>query len=64
MEQDEICAICDIDWVVFRQWSSYPCAWSHFGICEILLLKYYSGHKDIETVKIQKNSSVEHEILF
>ena len=24
------------------------------GFCEILLLKYYSGHKDIETVKITK----------
>ena len=24
------------------------------GFCEILLLKYYSGHKDIETVKIMK----------
>ena len=27
-------------------------------------LKYYLGHKDIETVKIRKNSSIEHKILF
>ena len=24
------------------------------GFCKILLLEYYSGHKDIETVKIMK----------
>ena len=35
-----------------------------FGICEILILKLYSGHKDIETVNNTKDSRVEHEILF
>ena len=35
-----------------------------FGICEILILKLYSGHKDIETVNNMKDSRVKHEILF
>ena len=35
-----------------------------FGICEIPILKLYSGHKDIETVNNTKDSRVEHEILF
>ena len=35
-----------------------------FGACKILLLKIYSGHKDIETVNNTKDSRVEHEILF
>ena len=35
-----------------------------FGICKILILKLYSGHKDIETVNNTKDSRVEHEILF
>ena len=35
-----------------------------FGICKILILKLYSGHKDIETVNNMKDSRVEHEILF
>ena len=35
-----------------------------FGICEILILKLYSGHKDIETVNNMKDSRVEHKILF
>ena len=35
-----------------------------FGICEILILKLYLGHKDIETVNNTKDSRVEHKILF
>ena len=35
-----------------------------FGVCKILILKLYSGHKDIETVNNMKDSRVEHEILF
>ena len=42
----------------------YPCACSHVGICKILILKLYLGHKDIETVNNTKGSRVEHKILF